>query len=58
MKDLGKSTSQPRPYDLANTHHIHIVAVEIMFIMSSQIIIHVWLLKLISENNIAFKSLQ
>ena len=53
-KDLGKSTSQPRSHDLANTHYIHKVAVKIIFTMSSQLIIQVWVLKPISENNIAF----
>ena len=54
-KDLGKSTSQPRSHNKANTHHIHRVAAEIMFTMSSQqLIIQVLVSKPISENNIAF----
>ena len=54
-KDLGKSTSQPRSRDSANTHHIYRVVAEIILQMSSQIIVQVWVSKPISENNIAFK---
>ena len=54
-KDLGKSTSQPRSRDSANTHHIYRVVAEIILQMSSQIIVQVCILKPISENNIAFK---
>ena len=47
MKDLGKSTSQPRSHDLANTHHICRVAAEIILQLGLQIIVQVWVSKLV-----------
>ena len=55
MKDLGKSTSQPRSHDQPNTHHIHRVAAEIMFTMSSQIIIQVWVSKPVKGKQHSFQ---